>query len=233
MSFAVLCLTSDRNLWAVKPFCYLFNLYWSELQDVVIAGYSPPDFNLPRNFHFYQIDPQPYPAERWSNGLIKACSAITDDHLVLLLEDYWLCRTVDVRGVAACYDYICHRPEVLRIDLTGDRLYAGGMFDVESWGNYDIIETPSGTPYQFSTQAGIWNRRLLLSLLIPGKSGWETEIQTAPPPGMRVLGTRQSPVRYANALLKGALDEHQLALIPHEHMSAMSERGWINGSNRA
>lgn len=213
----VFVLTSDKYLWALRPFAYLFNIYWSELQPVVVGGFSRPDFKLPQNFKFHSIAPTNYPSDKWSDALIEFLRVYDDTHFVLLLEDYWLCRTVDVRGVAACHDYVINRPDVLRIDLTADRLYAGGMFDADYWGNYDIIETPTSTPYQMSTQAGIWNRARMLELLVRGKSAWEVEIQTQVPPNMRVLGTRQCPVRYANGILKGKLDLNQLGLITEEH----------------
>jgi hypothetical protein len=223
----VVVLTCDKYLRLLRGFQYLFSRYWSSLQDVLICGFNPPDFDLPANFRFFSIDSTEYPVNKWSDALIAVCGALADEHFILLLDDYWLCRTVDVRGVAAACDYIRERPEVLRFDLTADRLYAGGMFDVESYGSYDIIETPAGTPYQFSTQAGIWNRRMLLSLLKPGMTGWEVEVQTAPGPEMRVLGSRQYLVRYANAMLKGKADESQLKLIPAEHREFLQMKGWM------
>lgn len=187
------------------------------MQEVVVYGFNPPPFALPRNFTFWSVSSTPYPAEKWSNALIEFLQSQQDSHFVLLLCDYWLSRTVDVRGVSTLYDYVHQRPNVLRMDLTDDRLYAGGMFNVEGWGSYDIIETPAGTPYQLSTQAGIWNRQLFLQLLKPNESGWDVEIHTSPPPEMRVLGTRQTPVRYANALLKGKLDPSQLERLDPVH----------------
>ena len=208
---------SDRYLWTLKPFAYLFNIYWSSLQPVIVAGYSRPNFRLPDNFQFFQIAPNNYPAENWSDGMIRFLKAQQDQHFVFLLCDYWLCRTVDVRGVQTCYEYIKHRPNVLRLDLTDDRQYAGGMIDIDMWGSYDIIETPPGTPYQMSTQAGIWNRELMLSLLNPKTSAWDVEIQTQPPEPIRVLGTRQKPIRDANAIHKGEIDFEALELIPEQH----------------
>lgn len=209
--------TSDRYNWALLPFCYLFNVFWSSLQPVIVCGYSRPQFRLPANFQFFSIDSRNYPAERWSDGMIKAFSSIEDEHFVFMLADYWLVRTVDVRGVDACHQYIACMPDVLRIDLTDDRQYAGGALDADYWGSYDIVETPYQTPYQMSTQAGIWNRRLFLKLLQPGKSAWQVEIETQPPESMRVLGTRQRPVRYANAIQKGQLDRSQIDTIPEPH----------------
>jgi hypothetical protein len=202
-------------MWAMKPFSYLFNKMWSDKQQVVWGGFSIPKFSMPPNFRFYQIDTVDYPADKWSNAMIKMLSAFPDEFVVLLLEDYWLHRKVDVRGVNACHQYMKHRPRILRIDLTDDRQYAGGKFDVDTIGSYDMIETPPNTPYQFSTQAGIWRKSLLLDLLIPDKTAWETEIHTAPPGNMRVLGTRQRPVIYANAMLKGEIDKKELNKLPN------------------
>jgi hypothetical protein len=198
---------------------------WSDRQQVIVGGFAHPDFALPPNFRFYQIDKIDYPPERWSNGIIKMLAAFPDEYIILMLEDYWLRRKVDVRGVAACYQYIKDHPRVLRIDLTDDRQYAGGMYDIDTFDCYDIIETPPSTPYQFSTQAGLWRKSLLLDLLLPNKTAWETEIHTAPPGSMRVLGTRQKPVAYANAILKGKIDKKELAKLPQKERETINP--WI------
>jgi hypothetical protein len=207
----------------------MFNKMWSDKQQVVFGGFTPPDFSLPNNFRFFQIDTKDYPPNKWSNGMIKMLEKFPDEYIILLLEDYWLDRRVDVRGVNTCIDYMEHRPRILRIDLTDDRQYAGGMFDVDKVGSYDFIETPPSTPYQMSTQAGLWRKSLLLDLLVPDKSAWQVEINTAPPGNMRVLGTRQRPMSYANALLKGEVNSEEISKIP----KTMRERvkTWIPKSD--
>lgn len=223
MGVPVYVLTSDKYTWALAPFSYLFNLFWSSLQPVTVMGYNPPSYQMPKNFKFFSVSRQNYPSERWSDALIEFLSRMEDHHFCLLLEDYWLCRTVDVGGVATLYEYMCQHPDVLRMDLTADRLYAGGMYDLEYYGHYDIIETPESTPYQMSTQAGIWSKELLLKLLQHNKSAWETEIQTYVPSEIKVRGTRQSPIRYANGILKGKLDKDQLKLIPQPLLAHIAQ----------
>lgn len=213
--------TSDRYNWALGPFAYLFNVYWSELQPVVVFGYTPPEFGLPHNFTFHSIDRQNYPAEKWSNGFMRFLDAVDDEYFVWMLADYWLCRTVDVRGVSSLADYGSGVGNCLRFDLTGDRLYSGRAFDVGAWGHYDIIETPAGTPYQFSMQAAIWNKRLLRSLMVEDRSPWDVEIYTEVPETMRVLGSKQIPVSYANGVLKGKIDYNQINKIPVEHRNTI------------
>lgn len=222
----VFVLTCDPYLWALRPFAYLFNLFWSTLQPVVVGGFTPPPFPLPPNFEFFQIDPVNYPANRWSDGLIKFLRAMPDEHFALLLEDYWLCRTVDHAGVLTLLDWQASRPDNVRMDLTADRLYAGGMHDVGYWGHYDIIACPEDTPYEMSLQAAIWKKSLMLQLLEPGRSSWETEIHcNMVGRGMKVYGCRQFPVRYANGIYQGTIDWKQIEMIPEPHRSAIKE--WI------
>lgn len=218
----IICLTSDYYSWACGPFSYLFNRYWGTEQEVIIAGFTPIDKPLPANFKFYSIASENYPADKWSNALIKLLqSGVTSDYFVLLLEDYWLTRRADVRAVKLCMQYIQDHKDVLRIDLTDDRQYAGGRKDVDSIGPVDIIETPFETPYQMSFQAGIWSKRHMLNIIKPHLTAWETEIYTQPPADMRVLGTRQRPLRYANGINKGRVDVPQLELIPEPHRGAV------------
>jgi hypothetical protein len=223
MGIPVVVFTSDKYSWALGPFCHLFDTYWSSLQPVTVVGFNRPSFPLPSNFEFYSVAPQNYPPERWSDAVIQYLSGQDFSHFCLFLEDYWLMRGVDHAGITSLMVYTREHPEVLRMDLTADRLYAGGMYDVEPWGHYDIIETPPSTPYQMSTQAGIWNRELLLKLLKHNKTAWEVEIQTQVPPEMRILGTRQYPIRYANGILKGKLDVGQIQMIPQPHRSHISQ----------
>ncbi len=224
----VFTITCNRYSWALQPFAYLFNQFWSSLQPVVVGGFSLPSFPLPSNFTYHLIDREEYPANRWSDGLIRLLRAVPDEYLILLLEDYWLCRGVDHRGVLTLYEYMAQHPHVVRFDLTADRLYGHMMRDVDYYGHYDIIECSEDAPYQMSLQAAIWNKDLLLRLLQPGKSAWETELHTnMVGNGMRVLGSRQMPVRYANGVYQGKIDRGQIAMIPEPHRGVIQQ--WIPG----
>lgn len=220
--------TSDPYVWILKPFAYLFNTYWSELQEVIVGGFTPPQFSLPNNFTFHQIDKKPYPKQKWSNGLISFLKAYQDDIFILLLEDYLMCRTVDHTGIGTLANYMSmpDNRDVVRFDLTADRLYGKGMRDIEAYGHYDIIACDKDAMYEMSLQAAIWNRRNLLNLLRPDMNPWEVEIQTdMTQQPYRVLGTRQMPVRYANLMLKGEVVNYELERIPEPHRSAIER--WI------
>ena len=228
MNIPVYVCTCDKYLKYMQPFAYLFNTYWSSLQPVTVIGYKSPDFSLPPNFTFYSAG-EDGGQKHWTDGVIKFLREKAEDLFVLLLDDYFLCRKADNAGVCTLADYINEHPRVLRLDLTTDRLYTGGMFDVESYGHYDIVETPAGSSYQMSLQAGIWRKSLLLELLKADMSPWEVELQISPPGGMRVLGTRQNPVKYANVFKGGDLGALlNLEQIPHEHVEYMRGQGWLD-----
>lgn len=204
----VYVLTSDRHLWAVQGFAHLFQRYWSTTQPVVVAGFTPPGFRLPPNFSFHSIGLfADYPFQKWSNALIDLLRSVEDDHVILMLEDYWLCRPVDVRGVETACEWIATAKDALRVDLTDDRVHMAARAglhcrNVERVGNLEIVEAPA-CPYQMSVMAGVWNRRTLLSVLEPNLTPWQVEVgltkKVCDSP-YKVYATRQWPVKYILAL---------------------------------
>jgi hypothetical protein len=230
----VLVTTSQKHLWALRPFAYLFNTYWSSLQHVDVITDVKPGFTLPDNFEVISTTGgRPSPKERWSDMLILAMrNHVHSSHFVLLLEDYWMIRTVDVGGVASLADYARQHADVLRMDLTSDRQFNGRARDAGAWGHYDLVETHADSEYQMSLQAGIWNRDHMLSILRAGMTPWEIELYLTPAlaerPDLKVVGTKQCPVRYANVSNSGkGLVEDEVRRVPAEHLERMRREGWV------
>ena len=228
----VFVFSSDKTQWALRPFSYLHNIYWSELQEVVVSGFRRPAFPLPGNFRFLQVALGGYPAEKWTDQVIETLSQVEDDWLVMLYDDYWLKRTVDCEAVRSLYEYVRGSTDILRVDLTDDRQYAGGARDIGAWGRLDLVETSWDTPYQLSTQAALLNRRLWLSMLRPGLTPWQYELNLQDEvkerfKQYRVLGTRQSPVRYVNGLGMGHGDKGYTEGLPDNIVLDMHKWGWF------
>lgn len=232
----VVVLTSERYLWAMRPFAYLFNTFWSSLQPVTVVTDVRPEFSLPDNFTVTSPSlGRPVPKERWSDLLIIALrNVIKDPQFVLMLEDYWLVRTVDYSGVDTLAELMRNSGNIARVDLTGDRQFNGKARHAGYYGHYDIIETDAPSDYQLSLQAGIWSREHMLEILRPGWSAWETELEGTTVlnnrPEMRVIGTRQHPVRYINALKGGNAKDlrmEEVEYMPHEHFNRIKELGYL------
>ena len=198
-----------KTHWALKPFAALFNKYWlinGEKVNIDVMCYSTPNFSLPNNFKICQIDKIDYPRNLWADGLLQYLYRVEDNEILIMLEDYWLIRKADANGILTLATLV--KDNILRVDVTTDRLYAGGMKDVGYIGHYDIIEARE-SQYQMSLQAGIWNKSLLIEVIekmTPGKrSSWDVELEgtgivNREPDKYRVLGTRQNPVRYINGM---------------------------------
>lgn len=210
----VFVITNDFYLWCLSPFTYLFNKYWSPEQEVIIAGYRPPSFEIPGNFHFHSLGRANAPQSKWSDGLMAFLSEMPDEFSVIMLEDYWITRPVDTGFVQIAHSYMQENRNVLRFDLTGDVAYCQGDPRYAPYvgfiNHYDIVEKPPGMSYRMSFQAGLWNNKMLLSLLVKDKTPWEVEIQTVIPDNVLILGAKQWPLLYANAIYKGELDIEEI-----------------------
>lgn len=196
----------SKTYWCLKPFTHLFNKYWDR-QDAVILYYEPIPFELPDNFELFQVHYKDYPKDQWADGIIKYLKTVEDNSVVLMLEDYWLTRKVNHELVVMLSKLMRSDKGILRIDLTTDRLYAGGMRDVGYLEWVDLVEAPNSM-YQMSLQAGLWNRKNLLDILDrlrpTERSSWSVELTGTgivnEETEYRVLGTRQYPVRYENGV---------------------------------
>jgi len=200
MDILVTC--CDKNRWALGPFSHQFNQYWPN-EFVMVAGYDQPG-NLPDNFNFHSLGRQEdFPAERWSDALLLALSLV-GPYPILMLEDYWLTRDVDTEAVHMLLQYMREHPNVLRMDLTTDRLYAKHIRDAGPLDRLDLIQGTVESEYQLSFQAAIWNASLLRQILQPGWTPWEAETVGSTLIGDKlVMGTRQAPVRYLIAIKSG------------------------------
>ena len=200
----IICLTNDKAIWATKPFAHLFNKYWGSDQEVTIFGFNYPDFYYPDNFTFVSCDSYNWPAERWTNQLRLALEQTVDDLVIIFLEDYWLCKPVDIAAVRSMYEYAASEPDLLRIDLTNDRSQHKGAFKYHEYNGYDIIRTLQPIKYQMSYQVGVWNRNNLLKLLVPNETAWQSEIEGSKrvPNDMLALGLKEPVVSYIPVLRK-------------------------------
>jgi len=193
----------------MRLFIPLFNEFWGGDEIVHVLCEKFPDFEYPSNFRFMSVNNGVWPRDLWATGVREYIRTLQSQNIVLLLDDYLLTRHVDRTAVHLLSDYMTKDDNILRMDLSADRLYARGnpinADDIDTCKYIDIISV-DGTSYQMSLQCGIFNIRLLSSVLQDGLNPWEVELHTQPildAANMKVYGTRQVPVRYINALGTG------------------------------
>lgn len=203
----IIVLTSDKTAWMLRAMCHLLDKYWPAHPAVVVGGYTRPA--LPAGVEWIELGAfADYPYERWSDGLLKLLSLIPDECFLWTMDDFWLVRPVDDAAVRMLYQHLVNFPHLARIDLTTDRLYAGGVQEAGTLGPLHLVSTPPGTPYQLSFQSGLWRREALRQYLVPGETAAEVEIRGSHRMTLasaNVLGTREAPLRYLIAMQHGKL----------------------------
>lgn len=229
----VVVTTSDRYLGSLRPFAHLFNQYWSDTQPVEVFGFAAPPFGLPGNFTFTSLGSmEDYPFERWGAAFIEVMNRMDDEHFILMLEDYWLIRDVDQEAIQILWHYCEQFQDVIRMDLTTDRLYAGHAdINYDFVGRLDLVKSMPGSPYHMSLMSAIWNKRLLQQLVIPDESPHGLELQGSLRLGhmqnMRVLGTRQAPLRYTLGYRNQDASTANVGELRKHDRDFLMEMGWI------
>lgn len=215
-------ITNNKHLWLLPGFTHLWNKYCGS--QLIIFGFDSPNGQLPKNVTFRSLGQQ-LPANRWSDGLLQMLDRIGHRHFILMLEDFWLYRQVDIERIHQVARLMAD--DILRIDLAGNRASYKAASEIAP----GIVETPAGTPYQMSFQAGIWHKENLRSVLKIGENPWEAEVNGSHRVGdLRVLGTKPAAMHY-QPVWRTKQRRWQLEKIKTEDLEYMKGMGWLNVGN--
>lgn len=221
----VYVITNDNHLWLLPGFAYLWNKYSDASHQVVVVGYSKPDFELPRNFRFMSLGSQ-RPKEEWSDALFDFMDRIGHNRFILMLEDFWLNDWMDRLVINKLDRFVTD--DVLRIDLSGNRLSYPHLPVGQKVMNVDLIESLPTAKYQMSYQAAIWHKDNLRKVLKSGENPWESEINGSKRVGnLRVLGTNPKVVSY-QPVWRSQQKRWQLDKIKLDDLEYMRKQGWLD-----
>ena len=225
-------LTSDKHTWLLKGFFHQWQKYsgatangdGKDFMAVEVAGFTHPEF-LASDIPFCSIGKfENYPIQFWSDALIAYLNFIEDDLVLILLEDYWLLRPLNRRAVWDAMNFMQENEDVIRFDVSADRMFARDARFLGSYRSIDLCQ--GGDQYSLSFQASIYRRKLLLNVLRPGETPWETELNGSGRLNYmhyRVMGTYNWPINYMIVVNKGKFDRKGLWMYPSR---TLSNRDW-------
>ena len=110
----------------------------------------------------------------WSENLIALLRGMDEEYVLLMLEDFWLKEKVDEEQLFQYEEIIKNDPTVGFICLIHQLDPSPDNPTSENYPN--LIEYGRRTPYRVTTQAGLWRRDYLLSLLRKHESAWWFEM---------------------------------------------------------
>ena len=218
----IYCMTCEPYYPTLPGFAHQFNKHWGADQNVIVVGYGPltydslypvkkegapePETLLPSNFSFLSLGKQAdYPVGKWSDSLIRLLQIIPDDYPCIMFEDYWLLKPVKRDVVEVLYNFMTTTASVIKMDLCAERMYSAGVTDYgeivtgDDGTGIEIVKSDPHSPYHMSLMTGIYNKWLLLGVIQPNWSPWDTEligtsVLAAHEDRILVLGTKQYPV---------------------------------------
>lgn len=223
----VLVMTSDKQAHTLSGFSYQWMKYAPLLNNVVICGFDDYDTSLYFPFSIQQValgKQSDYPMHKWSDALIKTLEEVAEEIFILMFDDFWLTRQVDVNALDMIYGYMGQFENVIKFDLGYDRLGAwGSHINYNTLGYLDLVKSNHQSAYHMSLWGGMWRRDLLKKILIPEETAQQIELNgnnrlAQYGDEMLVLGTRQSPLRHSNVIQAGEWSKD-----PHMGLPTLSE----------
>jgi len=209
-------ITSDKQLHTLRGFFYQWRKYAMHLGRVTVCGFEQlVDYNLGYDPERIVLGKESdYPIHNWSDALIKILDEVADNVFILMLDDYWLTRQLDVQGIHIIYDYMHQFQNVIKFDLCSDRLnadpgrYAYNNSTYDTAGYLDLIKSDYQSAYHLSLWGGMWRKDLLRRFLVPNETAQQIELNgtrrlAQAGDELLVLGTRQSPMKHANVIQGG------------------------------
>jgi len=160
---AVLVASCDkyRDLWS--PFFTLFERFWGDCPFPVYLASNTVTARAGRAHTLLSG-----PDGSWSGSLAAVLRALPEEHVMLFLDDLFLCRPVNTQELV-------HRFRWLR-QRGGNCLRLNGSPPPDRLLDSEVGVVSPGTLYRASTVLSLWRREALLDLLVPGETAWEFEI---------------------------------------------------------
>lgn len=236
----VLVMTSDKYIDALKPFFFLYNKYWRPVSiyvrpKVYVGGFTKPPFfdSLSDKAEFISIGKfEDFPINKWSDGLIIALNKVEANHVILMLEDYWITHPVNLVAIDHAVKYCTSHNNVIKFDLMGDRRYAKDAdLRFGKYGILELIKSNPGSPYHLSLMTGVWHRELLLNILQQNWSPWDIEIDgtrvLSQFPELLVIGSHQWPLQHTLGFRGGDIGKIFLNELKVQDVASMREAGML------
>ncbi len=168
---AILVLSCDKysDIWST--FYTFFFKYWNDCPFKIYHGSNYLSFDHPRvnNIHSEIVSD-------WSSEAKIILEQIKEKYIILILDDYFIYQPVDMPTLLNSLKIM------KKLDAMFLKLSCFPVSHRSLW-QYDILkEAPfmgkiwDGQEYRINLQLGVWNRKMLSSLINTGETPWQFEL---------------------------------------------------------
>lgn len=153
------------------PFFVLWSKYWPDCPypTYLISNYKRLEGNP--KIHSLSLGQD----RKWSSNLKEALQSVTAPYVIYLQEDYFLNSKVDTAKIESL---VAH---VKKHQIACLRLFPSPGPNQPYLEFTGLGQISSNAPYRISTQAALWDKKILDSLLVDGETGWDFELKKNQP----------------------------------------------------
>lgn len=158
-----------EDLW--DPFFTLLKINWPNLPFPIVLNTESKSYKYEgleiKTFSLFKEGQN----IAWAKRLKETLKRINTDYILFMLDDFWLYEKVNSKIVFEALEIMENNPDISNICLYNT---SGTNIDDKRFKNY--IKKDKKSNYKLSTQAGIWNRKKLISYLRSHESAWDWEL---------------------------------------------------------
>lgn len=166
--------TSNAYIWACETSCRLLAKYWPNHPGVDICHFERrPVVPKCEDFLLHDLGKQAE-CQKWVDQFIRFLGASREELVLLMLDDYGLCRQPNTEAISRAEVLLAHDPMICSVALTWQPTRKEPYPH-----DRDFVLFPKWD-WTINTQAGLWRRADLLTICqlgadLCGASPWKTE----------------------------------------------------------
>ncbi len=183
-----------------RPFFILFDKFWPDCPWPIYLITETQKFVHPK-----VITINTSGGSEWSAMLIYALGQIETTNVLFLLEDYFLNKTVSTDEIKRLLEAIKNDGALCL------RLYPTHSMELKTSDSEDFGVIDNQEEYLVSTQASIWKKEELLSLLVSTENVWDFERNAS-------IRARNNQVRFCSVWLNTTLEKIDKGNYPFRYL---------------
>jgi hypothetical protein len=170
-NFTMLYCSCDKYEDAWEPFFRLLRIQWPEFDAPVLLNTESKSYAFPgldiRTLSLYPSGE----AVTWGRRMVDHLQRIDTEYVLLMLDDFFLCRKVDDARFRRCLQWLAQDPDAAVFSF-----YKVPGKNEPAPRYPGFVRRPQHGAYRFNCQASLWRTKDLLAFINSEESPWAWEV---------------------------------------------------------
>lgn len=170
----VLVCSCDKYEDAWDPFFKLLTIQWPQLDFPIVLNTESKTYAFPGlDIKTFSLFPNPDKV-MWGERLIRHLQKIKTEYVLMMMDDFFLCKPVQHDRVLQTIKAMEENPDVACMSF----FYADfepKEHDIVDYRFPNMVRRKRFAPYKYNCQVALWRRKELLTFIRPQESPWVWE----------------------------------------------------------